>query len=96
MTLVLSLWRGVIKKRSSMMPIVEAVAARRRLPVGDLLGPVNTFAFAHARHEAWWEIRRQTTHSYPVIGKIFGRDHTTVRAGCIAHEARLALRRLAA
>lgn len=43
-----------------------------------------------ARAEAMWIIYNNTRYSYPQLGRIFGRDHTSVIRACKIHEAFLA------
>ena len=42
---------------------------------------------ARARHEAMLFIWRRFKWSYPAVGRLFGRDHTTVMAACRKAEA---------
>lgn len=42
-----------------------------------------------ARHEAWWRMRHELSLSYPQIGRLWGRDHTTILNGVRKHQARI-------
>ncbi|MBP3369220.1 MAG: chromosomal replication initiator protein DnaA, partial [Clostridia bacterium] len=63
----------------------------------DLLGPKRNKDIAFARHVCIYLIKEITEMSYPGIGKMFNRDHTTVMASCsliagkIASDAMLAV-----
>jgi chromosomal replication initiation ATPase DnaA len=69
------------------------VASRRGVPLRDLCGRARTQSVARARHEVWWRIRHHPERflSLLEIARLFGRDHTTVKAGIDAHTRRLAL-----
>lgn len=66
---------------------LEEVAKAHGCRVDDIIGPSRLKAFARARFEAMWRIRRLRTasgerYSLPAIGEIFGdRDHTTILHG---------------
>lgn len=74
--------------------IVAEVAAEAGLTVGDLMGATREHRYAHPRQEAWRRIRDDLGWSLPRIGRMFGKDHTTILHGVRAAEARGALRRL--
>lgn len=44
----------------------------------DILSDCRNLGIIEARHHAMWLCVRDTKLSYPIIGKAFGRDHTTV------------------
>lgn len=58
--------------------ILEHVALSYGLSVDDLLGRSRYAHIATPRHIAMWLVRRKLHYSYPVIGRLFGRDHSTV------------------
>lgn len=89
MTAVLSLWHGVLEARPSIRAIAEAVAAQHGLSLTDLISPQRRRGITLARHEAMWEIRRQTSRTFPEIGRLFNRHHTTVLNACRVHQQRL-------
>lgn len=92
----LSLWKGEIEISPSrplptrMRLIAQAVAEKHGVGVPDLFGPVRFGRIARARQEAMYEVRRQTGWSYPRIGQLFGRHHSTVMDAERAHAKRLA------
>lgn len=52
----------------------------------EILGRSRLKTVAKARHAAWWLCRRTTDLSYPQLGKLFGRDHTTIINGVMRAE----------
>lgn len=59
--------------------IMKAAAEEAGFTVADMLSERKPVAMANARMKAMWLIARETTMSYPAIGRMFGgRDHTTV------------------
>jgi len=58
--------------------IVTAVALRTRVPEAEILGRSRRHPIIQARHEVWRRMRDELKWSYPMIGKRFGVDHTTV------------------
>ena len=72
--------------------IAVDVATRRGVPLAELCGRGRSKSVARARHEVWWRIRHHPERylSLPEIARLFGRDHTTIKAGIDAHAQRLA------
>jgi len=58
--------------------IIHFVAAQSSVEVSELLSECRTAVLAQVRQQAMWLIAKETDLSYPVIGRMFGRDHTTV------------------
>lgn len=54
----------------------------RGVSVEDLVGRARHKNVAAARHEIMYWIRTKMKWSFPEIGKLFARDHTTVMAAC--------------
>ncbi len=71
--------------------IIAQVASGHGLSVNDVIGRSTQRHIVTARHEAMWRIRNETTLSFPSIGKLFGRDHSTVQ-----HAVKLVEKRRAA
>lgn len=69
--------------------IYSAVYRKYGIPKEDLLGTRRTREIAQARHITIYMIRKVTEMSLPNIGRLFGRDHTTIMASCEAVEKRL-------
>ena len=55
----------------------------------DLIGSKRSREIAQARHMTIYLIRDITEMSYPNIGKIFNRDHTTILSSCEIIENKL-------
>ena len=63
---------------SPVRAIAIAVAERHGIPFADIIGPCREAWLASARQEAMWLAARDTKKSYPHIGRVFGRDRSTV------------------
>lgn len=65
--------------RKFTLAIVESVAAKHNVPVSAILGDSRLRHIVAARHEAMAEVVEARPHwSFPTVGRLFGRDHTTV------------------
>ena len=75
-----------------LLDLVDEVSAHRGVVVHDLCGRVRTRSVSWARQEVWWRLRNHPERYYSMleIGRLFGRDHATVKAGIDAHGRRLA------
>ena len=69
--------------------IIDEVITQHRVFIGDLLGATRTFDVTHPRYQAIALIKERTEMSLPKIGKIFGRDHTTIVHALDRHEGLL-------
>lgn len=70
--------------------VVDAVAKRHGLKRSDLLSDSREAKYVHARQEAFWRLRQLDPQpSFPAIGRLMKRDHTTVLHGVRAHERRM-------
>lgn len=58
--------------------ILADEARRANATVEELISPRRFAHLVRARQRAMWRIRQATGWSYPKIGRLFGRDHTTV------------------
>lgn len=61
--------------------IIATICAVNDCPVSDVLSAKRNRTTAHVRQDCMLEIRERTSLSLPQIGRIFGRDHTTVQWG---------------
>lgn len=59
--------------------IIEITADVHGLTADDLRGPSRLRPIAWARQEAMYVAREVGDHSFPVIGRAFSRDHSTVK-----------------
>lgn len=71
---------------------VSDLARQHGATVDEVLAQDKTPRVSHARQAIWYALRHhpERRYSYPDIGRLFGRDHSTVLAGVRAHERRLA------
>ena len=74
--------------RKLAMPILVKIAQEHGgLSAGSLIGPSRYSEVVRARHHAMAVLRWSAGWSFPLIGKIFCRDHTTVMAAVKKWEA---------
>lgn len=71
----------------SIQDAAEAVASWYGLTLEQLRQDDNTRATSIIRQHAFAVAYDISRHSYPVVGKIFGRDHTTIIFGVRRHRA---------
>ena len=71
------------------LEIMETVAWRHGVTVADLRGRRRSVRFVHARQEAMALIYETGRFSYPQVGKMFDRDHSTAVHGVNAHWQRI-------
>ena len=79
--------------RTLSQSIIAQAAMESGIPVHVLTGGNRTRHVAHARQDAMLRIHEQTNFSLPQIGRMFGRDHTTVLYSIRTARARRELRR---
>ena len=70
------------------VPLARAIAEHHGVTLTEMLGTAKTPAPRMARQRMWYALRI-FGWSYPRIGKLFGRAHTTILDGVRAHEARV-------
>lgn len=70
------------------LDVAGRIAERRGVLLEEALGPTHEHEASAARHEFWF-VLRENKFSYPRIGKLVGRDHTTVMSGIRKHLRRL-------
>ena len=75
-----------------LLPLAKEVCASRGVLLHELLGATRSRSVVRARHELWWRVRHHPDRCYslPEIGRLFGKDHTTILAGIEAHARRSA------
>lgn len=73
-----------------LLELVDAVCGRRGVTRDELCGRCRTSAVIQARQELWWQLRQHPDHHYSLseIGRLFGRDHSTVLYGIHAYRRR--------
>lgn len=78
--------------------IVEFVCAEFNVPKVDVLSDRRSARLALPRHVGMYLCSRKTKRSFPIIGKYFRRDHSTVMQNCrrlaakLEHDAALVAR----
>lgn len=85
---------GNVVVASTYMPqwkrIALEVCAKHEIELNELLSPRRSREVVKARHECFWRCKKETSLSFPQIGRYFGsRDHTTVLHGIRQHEKRM-------
>jgi chromosomal replication initiation ATPase DnaA len=71
-----------------LLRVLDDVCRARHVTRAEVCGCRRTKAIVAARHEVWWRLRHhpELSFSYEEIGRLFGRDHTTVLAAVRAKE----------
>ncbi len=77
-------------RSSSLHQVIALVAEASGIPRRELLSSRRTKRTVEVRQAAMWLARQTSLHSYPAIGRVFRRDHTTVMHGVSRTEARMA------
>ena len=70
--------------------ILAQVAKERGVTCADIVSARRDRKIVEARHEAIWRVKKCTILSYPKIGQLFNRDHSTCIAAYQVTEARKA------
>lgn len=73
-----------------LLPLAEQVCHRRGVTLHELCSRLRTQNVSRARQELWWQIRHhpQRHYSYPEIGRLFRRDHSTIKCAVDAFQRR--------
>lgn len=86
MLLDYAVWNAPVSAR-----IIARFAVEHDITVADLKSKKRDHRISHLRQDLMLELRENTELSLPQIGRLFGRDHTTV-----LHGLRMATKRRAA
>lgn len=73
----------------TMRDICQEVADKHGVTLKQMRGPRRQHRLVHARHEAAWRCFHETECSYPAIGRVLHKDHTTIMNAVICHQARI-------
>ena len=73
---------GVVPVQVVVDKIFSAIHNRYGIEKKELLSSKRTKDVAYARHVCIYLIREITEMSYPSIGKMFNRDHSTILSSC--------------
>lgn len=78
----------------ALMPLVLTVCERRGVLLDELCSRCRSQSVVAARQEVWYLLRHDPARSFSLgeLGRIFDRDHTTIRSGVLAY-ARAATQR---
>lgn len=77
-----------------LLALVKRIAAAHEVTADELLGMCRESGPSHARQALWAALHARGHWSYPRLGKVFGRDHSTILSGVNAHRARMGLGKL--
>ena len=71
----------------TLLPLVLSVCERRGVLLDEVCGRRRSQAVVAARQEVWYLLRNDPDRrfSFSELGRLFDRDHTTIRAGVLAH-----------
>lgn len=69
--------------------VAIAVAREHGITTERMLSRDHRPPAASARFSFWFELHEEHRLSYPEIGRLVDRDHTTVRSGVLTHARRL-------
>jgi hypothetical protein len=64
--------------RASYMNMLRAIAIKYRIDPELIQSEVRNSYIVSARHELWYRVRTELNYSYPRIGMLANRDHSTV------------------
>ena len=76
--------------RQTMRDICEEVAKKHGLTLDDLRGERRQHYLVVARWEAAWRCFSETKNSYPAIGRVLHKDHTTIMNAVKKQQERIA------
>ena len=69
--------------------MAHCVAAKHHITPEDIFGKSRKLEIVGARKELYWWLVRKFGMSYPMVGQILNRDHTSVLSGVRDYEANL-------
>lgn len=76
-------------KRHRLWILTRTIAAAYFTTPGRVVGERRLKRDVHARHALWASIYAMGRYSLPELGRMFGRDHTTILVGIRKHNARI-------
>lgn len=78
------------ERRVTMTDIMRTVTLETGVSKSELMSNRRDQRVVRARHKCFWLAHKNTSLSYPAIGRMFGgRDHTTIMHGVRMHEKRM-------
>lgn len=73
----------------TLLSIFIEVCDKHGVSANEMRGERKHPIYTQARQEFYYRAKKETTRSYPVIGRFINRDHSTVLKGIKVYEARL-------
>lgn len=74
---------AVVGGKTPVREIIAKAAVEFGIPVEAILGSSRSYLVVEARHTAMWRARKERPDlSFPQLGDIFRRDHTTIIHAC--------------
>ena len=67
---------------------LERIAKTHGVALEDMLGRCRRRPLSRARHELWASLYEEAIPTFAALGRVFERDHTTIRDGVRQHAAR--------
>ena len=71
------------------LAIIKEVADKYGVTLRDMFGHETVRYISKARHAAFYEVQNKRGLGYAAIGRVFGRDHSTVIHGIRVHKQRM-------
>jgi chromosomal replication initiation ATPase DnaA len=75
--------------RRDALELARSVAEKHGVTLADLLGRSRKARPTRARHELWSRLYDDAIPTLSALGRVFERDHTTIRAGVRKHAREL-------
>lgn len=71
-----------------LLDLCADLARQHGATVDEVLSPSRSPRVSHARQAIWYALRHHSErrYSYPDLGRLFGRDHSTIIYGVRAYE----------
>jgi chromosomal replication initiation ATPase DnaA len=73
------------------LELAERIAKTHGVALDDMLGRCRRRPLSRARHELWARLYEEAIPTFAALGRVFERDHTTIRDGVRQHAARQSL-----
>lgn len=78
-----------VQMTDAALAIALEVGRKYDVTLDEMMSAERRHNFVLARHETWWRMRHELGHSYPRIGRAFGKDHTSIVHGVQRYEERM-------
>ena len=78
-----------IAGRKTIKSLIKTIGAIYGFSEDDLQSDSRARDLSHVRQEIMWEANKIHGRSFPDIGRVLNRDHTTILHGVRAHEERI-------